>query len=96
MSLPIDFPTIIDTAASPVTFTIVLHISRGLSIAKIKANPASGIPACARTITSITIHALGTAAVPIEANVAVRTIPNWADKLKSSPKACAIKTAATP
>jgi len=40
-------------------------------MAKIKANPASGIPACAKTITSITIPALGTAAVPIEAKVAV-------------------------
>ena len=59
-------------------------------MAKIKANPASGIPACAKTITSITIPALGTAAVPIEANVAVKTIPNCADKLKSNPKAWAM------
>ena len=95
-NLPIDFPTIIDTAASPVTFTIVRHISKGRSIAKIKAKPASGIPACAKTITNITIPALGTAAVPIEAKVAVKTIPNCAVRLKSNPNACAIKTAATP
>ena len=48
------------------------------------------------TITSITIPALGTAAVPMEAKVAVNTIPSWALKLRSNPKACAINTAATP
>jgi hypothetical protein len=51
-------------------------MSKGLSIAKINANPASGIPACASTMTNITIPALGTAAVPMEAKVAVKTIPN--------------------
>ena len=74
--------TNIDTVASPVTFTTVLHISRGLSTAKIKAKPISGIPAWERTIISITIPAPGTAAEPIEANVAVVTIPNWAARLK--------------
>ncbi len=44
-------------------------------MAKIKANPASGIPACANTITNITIPAPGTAALPIEAKVAVTIIP---------------------
>ena len=34
-----------DTDASPVTFTTVLHISKGLSTANIRAKPASGIPA---------------------------------------------------
>jgi len=65
-------------------------------MAKIKAKPASGMPACAKTITSITIPALGTAAVPIEAKVAVKIIPNCAERLRSNPKAYAIKTAATP
>ena len=50
-------------------------MSNGLSTAKISAKPASGIPAWAKTITSITIPAPGTAADPIEANVAVRIIP---------------------
>ena len=45
LSFPIDLATNIDTAASPVTFTTVLHISSGRSIANISANPASGIPA---------------------------------------------------
>ena len=44
-------------------------------MAKIKAKPASGIPACAKTMTNITIPALGTAAVPMEAKVAVKIIP---------------------
>ena len=51
-------------------------MSKGLSTAKINANPASGIPACARTITKTIIPALGTAAAPIEARVAVEIIPN--------------------
>ena len=93
--LPTDFATIIETAASPVTLTIVLHISNGLSTAIIKASPASGIPAWPRTITSITIPALGTAAAPIEARVAVTIIPNCAPRLRSKPNAWAINTAAT-
>ena len=36
----------------------------------------AGIPACASTITNITIPAPGTAALPIEAKVAVTIIPN--------------------
>lgn len=47
---------------------MVRHMSNSLSMAKIKTKPASGIPAWVRTITSITIPALGTAAVPIEAS----------------------------
>ena len=86
--------TIIETVASPVILTTVLHISKGRSTANIKAKPASGIPACANTITSTIIPALGTAAAPIDANVAVTIIPNWAVTDKSNPKVCAIKTAA--
>ena len=66
-------------------FTTVLNISSGRSTANIKANPASGIPACAKTITRTIIPPLGTAAAPIDANVAVEIIPNWAVKLKSRP-----------
>ena len=83
-----------ETVASPVILTIVLHISRGLSTAKINANPASGIPAWDNTITNTIIPALGTAAVPIEASVAVRIIPSWAPNDRSKPNACAINTAA--
>ena len=74
-----------ETVASPVILTTVLHMSRGLSTAKIRANPASGIPAWAKTITSTIIPALGTAAAPIEANVAVTIIPNCAVRDKSNP-----------
>ena len=66
----------VETVASPVIFTTVLHISNGRSTAKISANPASGIPACAKTITKTMIPALGTAAAPIDANVAVDIIPS--------------------
>ena len=79
-NLPKDFATSIDTVASPVTFTTVLHISKGLSTANIKANPIGnnygGNPIASSTITNITIPALGTAALPIDANNAVPTITN--------------------
>ena len=68
-------------------------MSKGLSTAKINANPASGIPACAKTITKTIIPALGTAAAPIDAKVAVKIIPSCAERDKSIPKVCAIKTA---
>ena len=72
--------TSIETVASPVIFTTVLHISNGLSTAKINAKPASGIPAWASTITKTIIPALGTAAAPIDASVAVTIIPSCAVK----------------
>ena len=72
LTFPKEVPTISETAASPVTFTMVRHMSNGRSIAKISARPASGMPACAKTMTNITMPALGTAAVPIEASVVVK------------------------
>ena len=77
-NFPKDFAIIIETVASPVTFTVVLHMSKGLSTAKIKAKPigsnSSGKPIDSNTITYITIPALGTAALPIDANKAVATM----------------------
>ena len=64
------------TVASPVTLTIVLHISRGLSIAIIRANPWGSIPTAPSTITNIIKPAPGTAAAPIEDSVAVTIITN--------------------
>ena len=65
LNFPTDLPTIMDTAASPVTFTTVLHISKGLSTANIKAKPianlSDGKPIDSNTITNITIPAPGTA-----------------------------------
>ena len=61
--------------ASPVTFTVVLHISRILSTAKTRPIPSTGIwgnkP---RTMVNITNPAPGTAAEPMEARVAVTRI----------------------
>ena len=93
--MPTDFATSIETVASPVTFTIVRHMSRGLSTANISARPASGIPAWPKTIINIIIQALATAAAPIDARDAVTTIPNCVVNDKSIPNACAINTAAT-
>ena len=84
-NFPTDLATTVETVASLVTFTTVLHMSKGLSMANIKAKPASGIPACPKTITNITIPALGTAAEPIEANVAVTIIINWVSKSNGIP-----------
>ncbi|CAI8349082.1 MAG: Uncharacterised protein [Formosa sp. Hel3_A1_48] len=59
------------------------------------ANLSAGKPTDSNTITNITIPAPGTAALPIEASKAVRTIMSWSVKVKSKLRACAIKTAAT-
>ena len=69
------------------TLTTVLSISKIRSTANINAIPSGSIPTELKTITSITIPAPGTAAAPIEARVAVKTIVNWDDKSKSYPKA---------
>ena len=69
-NLPSELPTIIATEASPVTLTVVRHMSRGRSTAKINARPiakdSAGRPRDSKTITSVTITAAGTAADPIE------------------------------
>ena len=54
------------TAASPVTFTEVLNISKILSTARIIPMASSGRPNCCNMITSVIVPAEGTAAVPIE------------------------------
>ena len=60
LNLPTDLPTIMDTAASPVTFTTVLHISKGLSTANIRAKPianlSDGKPIDSNTITVSYTH----------------------------------------
>ena len=61
-------------AASPVMFTVVLPISKILSIPATIAIPSIGRPTEDRTIASITIPAPGTPAVPMEARVAVKTM----------------------
>ena len=68
--------TTLATVASPVTFTIVLHMSSGLSIAIINAKPCGSIQIAPNTITNIISPAPGTAAAPIEERVAVKTITN--------------------
>ena len=83
------------TVVSPVTFTAVRHISRGLSRAMIRASPSSGIPTAPRTITSITSPAPGTAAAPMDESVAVRTMVSCCVIDKSIPYTCAINTAET-
>src|SRR5690606_9728283 len=69
-----------ETVASPVTFITVLNMSKGLSTAKMRDKPIvileMGNPKDSRTITSMIKPAPGTAADPIEANVAVNMIVN--------------------
>ena len=78
--LSTDLATIMDVGS---LLVMVLHISKGRSIAKIRANPA-GIPACPNTITSITIPTVSLLAL---AMVAVGVIPSWVPKVRSKPKA---------
>ena len=66
--------TTVATVASPVTLRTVLHISRILSTGKIILIQAGFNPTESYTIINIIKPALGTAAEPIEAIVAVKTI----------------------
>lgn len=99
LSLRIDFATKTATMESPLILITVRHISNGLSIAKIRAKPmaslSAGMPIDSNTITSITMPAPGTAAEPIEANRAVRTIVSCAVKSRGMCSAWAMNTAAT-
>ena len=47
--------------------------------------PALGTEIASKIMTSMITPAPGTAAVPIDANTAVRTIVNWAPKPRSIP-----------
>lgn len=71
------------TEASPVTFTTVLNMSRGLSIPKIRAIPSTGIPTDVSTTISITILPPGIPGVPIEEMVAVSIIVSVCPTVKS-------------
>ena len=77
-------------------FTVVLPISKILSIPATKAIPSTGKPTLCKTIASMIIPAPGTPAVPIEAKVAVSTITIICDIVKSIPKQLAIKIEHTP
>ena len=83
------------TAASPVTLVAVRHMSRMRSTPKISAMPAGGTPIASSTMTSITMPALGTAAVPMDASSAVKTMVACAPRSSGMPSVCAMKTAAT-
>ena len=67
---PSDSATIHATAASPVTFTEVLNISRILSTARIMPMASSGKPNCWRIKTKVIVPAEGTAAAPMDATTA--------------------------
>src|SRR5690606_17431679 len=68
--------TTVATTASPVTLTMVRHISSGRSIAMISASPSTETPIAPSTMTRVTRPALGTAAAPMDDRVAVRMIIN--------------------
>ena len=62
-------PTMVLTQLSPDIFTTVRHISKGRSTANINVNAigscSDGNPTDSRTMTNITIPALGAAAAPV-------------------------------
>ena len=80
---------------SPVTFTTVRNMSKGLSIPKMSAKPSIGIPTESSTIISMTMEPPGMPGVPIDEMVAVAKMSNIWPKVKSKPKTCAKNTAAT-
>ena len=71
--------------ASPHTFTAVRHISNNLSTAKIIPMPSSGRFTALSTMTIVTRPALGIAAAPIDAKVAVSIMTNCCAKVNSMP-----------
>ena len=71
---PSELAMIVDTAASPVTFTTVRHISRIRSTGKMIAIQAGFNPTLSRIKISMINPAPGTAADPIDASVAIETI----------------------
>ena len=77
--------TTVATVASPVTLTTVRSMSKILSTPNIRARPSAGTLIAPNTITNITIPAPGTAAAPIDANVAVKTIVSCCERSKSIP-----------
>ena len=79
----------------PQTFTVVRHISRIRSTARIIPIPSSGSPTALSTIAIVTRPALGIPAAPIAANVAVKKINTCWPNDRSMPYTWAINTAAT-
>ena len=71
---PSEFATTHATAASPETFTEVLIMSRILSTAKIKPIASNGSPKELKMRANVTVPADGTAAAPMEATIARKTI----------------------
>ena len=84
------------TAASPVMLVTVLHMSKILSGAKIKASPAAGIPSDCNSIVVITAEPPGTAATPIDERATLVAMASCAVIDKSRPKACAINAMVIP
>ena len=65
--MPSDSATMHDTAASPVTLTEVLNISKILSTANMIPIASKGNPNCCKISTNVIVPAEGTAAAPIDA-----------------------------
>ena len=80
---PSDLAIIDETDASPVMFTTVLSMSRILSTGKMIAIHAGFKPTDCNTMIIIINPALGTAAAPMEAKVAVKTMANCCVILRS-------------
>src|SRR6056297_151644 len=92
---PSAFATSSDTAASPVTFTVVRAMSRIRSMPATSAMPSSGRPTEVSTMESTIRPAAGMAAVPMEAStLATRMVP-YCSGVRSMPYAWAMNTAAT-
>jgi len=80
-----DNETIIVHIASPVTFTVVLHMFKMESMPIIIPIMPEGKPTEVNTIDNVTIPAEGTAAVPTEAITAVIITVMSAEVPKSTP-----------
>lgn len=75
-----------EAVKSPVTFIVVLHISKILSTPKIRAIPSSGTPILCKIVAKITIPTPGVLGVPIDAPTVVIAKTINSKKLNSIPK----------
>ena len=85
-----------DSAASPVTFTVVRIMSRMRSTPATRATPSTGRPTDCSTMASMIMPDPGTPAVPMEASTAVITMVSCWPIERSMPNTWAMKMAQTP
>src|SRR6187397_749248 len=81
---------------SPVTLSVVRHMSRKRSTPRISPSPSSGTPTPARISAITDSEPPGTPAVPTPARMPTSITNSWSARLRSTPKNCARNSTVTP